>query len=53
MTRGRKNGALHVAAHGVSFQTPTDSPLDFPAKTLKAGDHGVLGGENMLVIPTG
>jgi DNA (cytosine-5)-methyltransferase 1 len=27
----------------------TGSPLDFPAKTLKAGDHGVPGGENMLV----
>ena len=27
----------------------TGSPLDFPAKTLKAGDHGVPGGENMMV----
>ncbi len=27
----------------------TGSPLDAPAKTLKAGDHGVPGGENMLV----
>lgn len=27
----------------------TGSPLDFPAKTLKAGGHGVPGGENMLV----
>jgi len=27
----------------------TGSPLDEPAKTLKAGDHGVPGGENMLV----
>ncbi len=27
----------------------TGSPVDFPAKTLKAGDHGVPGGENMLV----
>lgn len=26
----------------------TGSPLDEPAKTLKAGDHGVPGGENML-----
>ncbi|GHV52870.1 cytosine-specific methyltransferase [Deltaproteobacteria bacterium] len=31
----------------------TGSPLDLPAKTLKAGDHGVPGGENMLVMPTG
>jgi DNA (cytosine-5)-methyltransferase 1 len=27
----------------------TGSPLDEPAKTLKAGDHGVPGGENMLL----
>lgn len=27
----------------------TGSPLDFPAKTLKAGGHGVPGGENMMV----
>lgn len=26
----------------------TGSPLDEPAKALKAGDHGVPGGENML-----
>lgn len=29
------------------------SPLDEPAKTLKAGDHGVPGGENTLVTPDG
>lgn len=29
----------------------TGSPLDLPAKTLKAGGHGVPGGENMLVRP--
>lgn len=31
----------------------TGSPLDEPAKTLKAGDHGVPGGENMLRLPDG
>lgn len=31
----------------------TGSPLDEPAKTLKAGDHGVPGGENTLVKPDG
>lgn len=31
----------------------TGSPLDEPAKTLKAGDHGVPGGENMLLKPDG
>lgn len=29
------------------------SPLDWPAKTLKAGDHGVPGGENMLRFDDG
>ncbi|VEN72965.1 DNA (Cytosine-5-)-methyltransferase [Candidatus Desulfarcum epimagneticum] len=31
----------------------TGSPLDMPAKTLKAGDHGVPGGENMMALPDG
>lgn len=31
-----------------SYQGHTGSRLDEPAKTLKAGDHGVPGGENML-----
>lgn len=31
----------------------TGSPLDEPAKTLKAGVHGVPGGENMLVRSDG
>nr|WP_268750444.1 DNA cytosine methyltransferase [Achromobacter xylosoxidans] len=31
----------------------TGSPLDQPAKTIKAGDHGVPGGENMMVHPDG
>ena len=31
----------------------TGSPLDLPAKTLKAGDHGVPGGENMMVADDG
>jgi DNA (cytosine-5)-methyltransferase 1 len=31
----------------------TGSPLDEPAKTLKAGVHGVPGGENMLSLPDG
>src|SRR5581483_11939294 len=32
-----------------SYVGHTGSPLDEPAKTLKAGDHGVPGGENMLL----
>ncbi|MBA2519595.1 MAG: DNA cytosine methyltransferase [Chloroflexia bacterium] len=31
----------------------TGSPLDWPAKTLKAGDHGVPGGENMIAFADG
>lgn len=36
-----------------TYKGHTGSPLDAPAKTLKAGDHGVPGGENMLVYPNG
>lgn len=36
-----------------SYPGHTGSPLDEPAKTLKAGVHGVPGGENMLRRPTG
>lgn len=38
----RQDGARTYAGH-------TGSPLDEPAKALKAGDHGVPGGENMMV----
>ena len=31
----------------------TGSPLDMPAKALKAGDHGVPGGENMAILDDG
>ena len=36
-----------------SYAGHTGSPLDEPAKTLKAGVHGVPGGENMLARPDG
>ncbi|TIL83466.1 MAG: DNA (cytosine-5-)-methyltransferase [Mesorhizobium sp.] len=36
-----------------SYVGHTGSPLDEPAKTLKAGVHGVPGGENMLLRPDG
>ncbi len=39
-------GARRYAGH-------TGSEMDSPAKTLKAGDHGVPGGENMLALPDG
>lgn len=44
----------HLFQPGVRFYAGhTGSPLDQPAKTLKAGDHGVPGGENALVRPDG
>jgi len=44
----------HVFIPGARTYTGhTGSPLDDPAKTLKAGDHGVPGGENMIVRPNG
>lgn len=36
-----------------AYKGHTGSPQDLPAKTLKAGDHGVPGGENMLVKDDG
>lgn len=36
-----------------SYPGHTGSPMDEPAKTLKAGVHGVPGGENMLRRPDG
>jgi DNA (cytosine-5)-methyltransferase 1 len=44
----------HVFNPGArSYPGHTGSPLDGPAKTLKAGGHGVPGGENMLLRPDG
>jgi DNA (cytosine-5)-methyltransferase 1 len=44
----------HRAQPGArSYPGHTGSPLDLPAKTLKAGDHGVPGGENMMVRSDG
>jgi DNA (cytosine-5)-methyltransferase 1 len=47
-------GLTHFAIDGArSYVGHTGSPLDEPAKTLKAGVHGVPGGENMLALPDG
>ncbi len=44
----------HVLQPGArTYPGHTGSELDEPAKTLKAGDHGVPGGENMLRHPNG
>lgn len=47
-------GLTHFLIEGArSYAGHTGSPLDEPAKTLKAGVHGVPGGENMLALPDG
>jgi DNA (cytosine-5)-methyltransferase 1 len=47
-------GLTHFSIPGArSYTGHTGSPLDEPAKTLKAGVHGVPGGENMLASPDG
>lgn len=38
----------HFQPGARSYPGHTGSPYDEPAKTLKAGDHGVPGGENMV-----
>lgn len=44
----------HVLQPGARvYKGHTGSPLDLPAKALKAGDHGVPGGENMMVRDDG
>jgi DNA (cytosine-5)-methyltransferase 1 len=47
-------GLTHFSIAGArSYVGHTGSPVDEPAKTLKAGVHGVPGGENMLALPDG
>lgn len=48
---GRKNHTLQPGAK--VYPGHTGSLLDRPAKALKAGDHGVPGGENMMVRDDG
>ena len=52
---GEPNGSRNHAFQGGAKVYPghTGSPLDMPAKALKAGDHGVPGGENMMVRDDG
>ncbi|MBI2718723.1 MAG: DNA cytosine methyltransferase [Rhizobiales bacterium] len=48
---GKRNHVLQMGAR--VYTGHTGSPLDLPAKALKAGDHGVPGGENMMVRDDG
>lgn len=52
---GEPNGVgNHLHQPGArAYKGHTGSPLDQPAKALKAGDHGVPGGENMMVMDSG
>lgn len=52
---GEPDGARgHVFQPGARpYPGHTGSPWDLPAKALKAGDHGVPGGENMLLKDDG
>lgn len=48
---GKNNHVFQAGAK--AYKGHTGSPLDQPAKALKAGDHGVPGGENMMVLADG
>ena len=49
-----KNWPNHILQPGArAYAGHTGSPLDRPAKALKAGAHGVPGGENMILYPDG
>jgi DNA (cytosine-5)-methyltransferase 1 len=44
----------HIFQPGAkSYPGHIGSPLDLPSKALKAGDHGVPGGENMAILDNG
>lgn len=44
----------HILKPGAkTYPGHTGSPLDAPSKTIKAGGHGVPGGENMILYPDG
>jgi len=50
-----KHGIIdHIFRDGArTYPGHTGSHIDWPAKTIKAGDHGVPGGENMLRYENG
>jgi DNA (cytosine-5)-methyltransferase 1 len=52
--RGVEEWSNHTLIAGArSYPGHTGSPLDEPSKTLKAGDHGVPGGENTILFEDG
>lgn len=51
---GSRTWLNHQLQEGAkSYPGHTGSPLNRPSKALKAGDHGVPGGENMIRYPDG
>lgn len=48
---GQRNHRKQLGAR--AYPGHTGSKLDMPAKALKAGDHGVPGGENMMILDNG
>jgi len=51
---GHSEFSNHIYQPGARvYPGHTGSLLDMPAKTLKAGGHGVPGGENMVVLDSG
>ncbi len=51
-TRQKRLFLNHELREGArSYVGHTGCILDMPAKTIKAGNHGVPGGENMLILP--
>jgi DNA (cytosine-5)-methyltransferase 1 len=48
---GKRNHVFQAGAK--AYKGHTGSALDMPSKALKAGDHGVPGGENMMILPDG
>lgn len=54
MSKAASKWHNHVFQPGAKiYPGHTGSPLDRPAKALKAGDHGVPGGENMIRFEDG
>lgn len=52
--RSRHDIADHIFRDGArTYPGHTGSDIDWPAKTIKAGGHGVPGGENMIRHPDG
>jgi len=53
-SRAARKWLNHESQDGArAYPGHTGSPLHRPAKALKAGDHGVPGGENMIAYPDG